>query len=143
MAGSEPPRDGAGNLTPGTRTRQVVAMSEGRQAAALAALVGRTVIDGVAALSRTVVRRRTIAVAIGVRLAWVAALVLFIRAGELLLGARAGLHVDEAQRYALVGALACAAAVALGESRRVRWSAWLLGLAHAAAWTLAWTASAA
>jgi len=118
-------------------------MSGAGKTAAPAALAGQRMIEGLGSAGRWVVRRRTIVVACGVRLAWTAALVLFVRAGELLLGAKAGLHVDEAQRYALVGALACMVAVALGESRRIRWSAWILGVAHAAAWMLAWTANAA
>jgi hypothetical protein len=118
-------------------------MTSARPIAPLAAPISRRMLAALAAVMRWSMRRRTIVVAVCVRLAWLLALVLFVRTGELLLGAAAGLHVDEARAYALLGALLCTLAVALGESRRVRWSAWILGVAHAAAWMLAWTASAA
>jgi hypothetical protein len=112
------------------------------QAATRAALASR-IAKAAAAIGRAASRRRALVVGLAVRFSYVGAAVLLVRAGELLLGASAGLHVDEARACALSGAALCVAAVALGESRRVRWSAWLLGLAHAAAWLLAWTAQAA
>ena len=118
-------------------------MTRARTAIAAAALVSRRIGRALAVLWRGATRNRTLVVGAGVRLAYVAALLLLVRAGELLVGPAGGLHVDEARGCAVAGALLCVAAVTLGESRRVRWSAWILGLAHAAAWTLAWTASTA
>lgn len=92
-----------------------------------------------ASTGRAAIHRRRGLTLVGVRALWWGALALLVAGGPLLLGTPAA-DAPPSRPLWLFGAGlgACAAVAALAVERRLRWGAFVLGLAHAGLGLLTW-----
>jgi hypothetical protein len=92
---------------------------------------------GLAMLARLAWTKRSLLVALAVRVAFWGALALWLSTALTVVGG-APLEVDRAVHGFATGAVICGFAVVLAVARHVRWASWALGSLHGASATVLW-----